>query len=58
MIGISLEASGDNHEHDVSIDTTEAANECAGSQRPQEVSLSALAPHPHTADMAIQLPFL
>ena len=58
MIGISLEASGDNH--DVSIDTTEAANECAGSQRPQEVSLSALAPHPHphTADMAIQLPFL
>ena len=46
MIGISLEASGDNH--DVSIDTTEAANECAGSQRPQEVSLSALAPHPHT----------
>ena len=41
MIGISLDASGDNH--DVSIDTTEAANECpgagAGPQRPQAVSL-------------------
>ena len=49
MIGISLDASGDNH--DVSIDTTEAANEClgagAGPQRPQAVSLSALSSPSH-----------